>query len=552
MPRSTRLFILILAAGMVATAWAPARGHQPPTAAGVATSAGASNEAGPWIDARIYVNTAMLGLGTAAIALPLGALLALLVVRTDLPGRRAAQAALVFLLFLPLYVQVAGWEAAFGKLGWLTSIWQVPLLTGMRAVVFIHAMAAIPWVALIAAIGLRLVRRTEEETALLDASGPLVVQHVVLPQLAPYLLTAGLACAIGAAGDMTVTNIYLVAPGQRTLAEQVYMTLQSKPLGAAAVESLPALAATALIVIAAAAAVRWFVPLQGRIQEDRSLPLVYRLGQWKIPTAFLVWTLMAVLVGLPLASMASKAGFLVDASGETPIRTWSLAKCVTLPGIALWRARDELRWTIVMAAAAATWVLAAAVLLAHACRRRFLRETAILTLAAILWSVPGPVVGLGLVALLNHNVPPLAWLYDETELPAILALGFRALPIVLLATWYAIGRFPRAPLEAAQLDGAGPWTILAWVILPQRAAALAACWLIAFAVASGDLAWSIQVLRPGVDTLPRRLFDFIHAGADDQVSAICLALCVLYAAGSVAAMWLWQFASRSQRTHLAE
>jgi ABC-type Fe3+ transport system permease subunit len=68
---------------------------------------------------RVLANSALLALGSAAIALPIGTLLAALLMRLALPGRRLAMACLGLLLFLPLFVQVSGWDAAC-KLGWYT------------------------------------------------------------------------------------------------------------------------------------------------------------------------------------------------------------------------------------------------------------------------------------------------------------------------------------------------------------------------------------------------------------------------------------------------
>ena len=475
--------------------------------------------------AQVLQNTILLATGVVGLALPLGTLLAILLARTDLPGRRVATALLLFLLFLPLYVQVAGWESAFGKLGWLTRFTQAPLLEGMGAVIFIHAMAGLPWIFLIAMVGLRLARRAEEEAALLDASAPRVVAGVVLPQLTPYLLAASLLVAVSAASEMTVTNIYLIEPGEYTLAEQIYMAIQAMPLGEAVRQSSISIAATAVIVIASLLAGSCLIPLGERMSESQRPPLMYRLGDCKLPTAVLVWLLLAALIGLPLLSMVYKAGTLVLLDGNQPVRTWSLAKSLSMPWEALWSIAGDLKWTLALGSAAATLDLVLAIGLAQTLRGRV---WPLVVLVALAWSVPGPVAGLAIIALFSLDVPGLAFLYDRTDLPAIMALAIRAAPVVFLTVWYILDRFSRSALEAAQLDGAGPWRTLMKIVLPQRAGALAAVWLVGFAIATGDLAWSILVLRPGIDTLQRRLFGDIHSGADDRVAGACLAVSLLF------------------------
>jgi iron(III) transport system permease protein len=53
-------------------------------------------------------------------------------------------------------------------------------------------------------------------------------------------------------------------------------------------------------------------------------------------------------------------------------------------------------------------------------------------------------------------------------------------------------------------------------------------WLVALAVATGDLAAGILVVPPGMETLSRRIFGLIHYGIEDQVAGICLAQVALF------------------------
>lgn len=59
------------------------------------------------MDARTWslaLNTLLLTGVTCAISLPLGSVLAYLLVRTDLPGRRIGMVILGLMLFVPLYL----------------------------------------------------------------------------------------------------------------------------------------------------------------------------------------------------------------------------------------------------------------------------------------------------------------------------------------------------------------------------------------------------------------------------------------------------------------
>src|SRR4051794_11593906 len=71
-------------------------------------------------DARVVLltrNTAVLVLLVLALALPAGVLLAVLLERTDLPGRRVGWALLTTSLFVPLPLVVSGWQGVVGAGG---------------------------------------------------------------------------------------------------------------------------------------------------------------------------------------------------------------------------------------------------------------------------------------------------------------------------------------------------------------------------------------------------------------------------------------------------
>ena len=167
----------------------------------------------------LLTNTLYLAGATCAISVPLGTAIAWLLVRTDLLGRRLWLALVGLMLFVPLYLQAAAWQAGFGLQGWYTLAGFAPvLLEGWRGAIWVHSMAAVPWVVLVVGFGLAKVERELEESALLDASPRQVFWHVTLRGALPAVGVATLWVALSAAGEMTVTDLF----GVRTYAEEVY------------------------------------------------------------------------------------------------------------------------------------------------------------------------------------------------------------------------------------------------------------------------------------------------------------------------------------------
>jgi len=177
-------------------------------------------------------------------------------------------------------------------------------------------------------------------------------------------------------------------------------------------------------------------------------------------------------------------------------------------------------------------------------------------------TIPGPLVGAGLIRLLNYDLPPaIPWgagtakswllvLYDHTPLATIIAQAIRALPLAILLLWHSFATLDRDVLDAAALDGLSPARVFWQIALPQRWRAVVAAWIAALAVAAGDLAWSHLVTPPGLDLLSRRVFGLVHSGVEEQVAAISLVNIIVYAA--LAAVTLRLLVDRKDRKPHAE
>ncbi len=497
------------------------------------------------------LNSALLALGALAIALPIGVSLALLLARFNLPGRRLGIACLGLLLFLPLYIQLSAWDAAFGKLGWFTFITgslAQPFLSGMRGAIFIHGLAAIPWVTLLVGIGLLQVDPAQEEAALLVIPPRQVIWRITLPQLLPFISAAAIWTAVSTISDITVTNIYLINPGEWTYTEWFYMRLASQDTSVAVFAVLPGVLGLAGIT----ALTLWMVSrlLSRRVLTAMPNSLVFNAGRWRPLVSAFTWMLVLLLIGLPITSLISKAGFVVLNDGNERIRSWSLAAClVQVANVPVHFSREFLG-TIEVALGAATLALLVALPLAWRAHRGGWAATVAIVVIVMALSIPGPLVGTALIRIFNHDLPPViqlsdgshkSWLlvlYDNTPSAPIFAQAIRALPLTILLLWHSFATLSHDVLAAAALDGLSPLRVFAKIALPQRWRAVLAAWIIAFAVAAGDLAWCHLVTPPGLDLLQRRVFGLVHSGVEEQVAAISLVVILTYALIAGLALWL--------------
>lgn len=497
------------------------------------------------LEARTWglaLNSAWLVLGTLAIAIPLGTLLALLLARTDVPGRSWGILLIGSLLFMPLYLQSAAWEAGFGIQGWylaeLAPAGTPPLLYGWRGAIWIHGLAAVPWVALIVAIGLRQIPPEWEEEALLNSAAGLVLARVTLLAALPAVAAAALWVAVSAAGEIAVTDMWQL----RTYAEEIYVGFalgddpQQAPL-----QVLPGMLLICLFVAAALLAGRWLAPRHQEVATRSEFR--YRLHRWRLPAAVLLWALLLLLVGVPVANLVWKAGAVVELVDGSRQGSWQLAHAGRSIFGALPLFHEELFASLGAGALAASGAILVATPLAWWGAQGGWRALPALVVIATLLAIPGPVLGLGIIELLNRPDLPLlgdalTWLYDHSILAPWLAMLLRALPLTTLVLWHALRDVPRDTLRSAATEGAGSAALLLRVALPQRRAALAGAWLAALAIAMADISATILVLPPGMDTLARRIFGLVHYGVDDQLAGVSLLTGLLFVLLAAAAMWL--------------
>ncbi len=478
-------------------------------------------------------NTLFLVLGTLMISLPAGTFLAGLLFRSDLPGRVFWIAATVLSLFVPLPVLMSAWITLLGAHGLCPFPgWQAET-TGLIPAIGMHSLAGIPWVILIVGNGLCWIERELEEDALLQAGPWRVFWKVTLPRCRGSLIAAALWLSLATFAEIGVTY-YLQLP---TVAEEVYTQFGSgnpAALARSVLLSLPfVLVLTGLLL--------WFLPrlerslpaLQGWLAPPRPMPL----GRLRWPLASLLAVLVGILALAPLVSLFWKVGL-----AGMPSR-WSLNEAWT-------RLFTEARMAhveITLLPAAATPVLTAVFGLICCWQARDSRwfRVVLLFLTVLAWSLPGPVIGLGLLELINLllplNIRPLNVLlyYGPSPMPIIWGQMIRFLPVAVALLWPWVRTVPRELLESARMEGARPVQELTKVTWPLVARGFGWTVLILTALSLGEVAVSGPLKTPGWDAFTSIVLDRMHYGVEGSVAALCLILeaCVLAAFGIVFLSW---------------
>ncbi len=494
----------------------------------------------------LLVNSTLLTVGTLAISVPLGTLLAVAIAKTSIPGRRWLERCLIMMLFVPLYVQATAWQAAIGQGGWLV---EEGLLAGWGGAIWIHGMAAVPWVMLFVVATLRKVPRELEEEALQDAAAWRVLLRVSMLQAVAGLAAASLWIAVICFSEITVTDLFRV----RTFAEEIYTaaslgTLTGEPVPnttkVITQAEAPAFATSELwlgtisvllLILAALAAVWRWVPLTDFISPASDW--VWRMPAGGRVFSLLAWLVVVLIVGIPLIGLLGKSGAQVIPTESQVERTWSASKAATLVAVSPWQHRREIGWSLAIASVATSTAVAAAVVIAWGIRTRLIPAALAALLLAVGFAIPGPLLGTWIIGWLNHSwdsiLWPLTWCYDHTILAPVLAQFLRALPLTTLILGAQFASLPQDVLDSAESEGASWWQRLVSVALPWCWPAVVVATCMALIVSLGELAATLLVVPPGVSPLSVRIFGLLHYGAEDRVSALCL-MAILAVAAALA------------------
>jgi iron(III) transport system permease protein len=471
---------------------------------------------------------------TEAIALPTGVLLALFLFRTNLWGRDALLALVLLALFVPLPLHATAWLGAIGNVGRSQAIGSTPLLVGWSGAAFVHAMAALPWVVLLAGVGLRSVEPELEESALLDLPAWRVALVVSLRRSVGAIAGAALAVAVLTAGDMTVTDLLQV----RTYAEEAYIQSQlgEGPTAAAKVALPPLCVLGTAIWIAARALLR---ADPARIVSRAVHPRTWRLAASRVPLGVAAWCIAGGAMLVPIYGLGWRAGRVAGSAAAGLPPHWSFAGLlgtlhaawleISLPS---YLRPSPLVTTVTCAAIGATLTAAVAWLLAWNSREPGPWRAVVAATAALALATPAPIVGMALkLAYLQSR------LIHDTPVILVCAYIVRTLPYSLLVLWPALRAIPREYLEAAAVDGYGPWGIIRRVALPLSLGAIAAAWAVSFVLALGELPATNIVVPAGYATLSSRVWSLLHTGVESHLAGVGLVLLVLFAVAGAGAAW---------------
>ncbi|MEM7782311.1 MAG: hypothetical protein AAF623_03085 [Planctomycetota bacterium] len=485
-------------------------------------------------DQKILGRTFLLGLTSSLIALPVGGLIAWVC------SHKGTIAKLIWLssialTFTPMLIHVSAWDAAFGKLGWLTAGQGgalKPLVSGWAAAIWIHGISAAPQVGLFLTIGMSSFGRTYEEQASLDASPITVFARVTLFRLFPLLILSVIWIVIGCAREIAVTDLYQIG----TLAEQIYLGYSLGLNSIAGTWTAEQIAEAGqlelylpwiLVAVLTLLGIILFTQLtQLEFQSSQQIPRLQKTSSW---LCRIIGSLIIIVgVVIPISNVIARACFFVKPVDAVPTQGYSIGQMIHSVGKSIIDYQQEFVWSFLIAITTTILIMVAANLLAFLCRRSRGRKFLFATLLAFSCALPGPFIG-SLVGSLFRNLPGdfFYWLSNYTIAAPVIASFLFCWPITAALCWFLVRNVPNDILENSQLEKVGFLRRLVTFGILAHWRSQLGCLILTLALTFGELSASHMVRPAGMDTVPRKMLGDLHAGVNEMTAGITIVMAAI-------------------------
>ena len=489
-----------------------------------------------------FGNSIVIAAGMVVIALPLGAALAFLLTRTDLPWQRTIEVLVLVPVFVSPMVLAFGYVVAMGPVGfystWTSSLvgfvpWNIYSLTSIAV---IAGLTHVPHVYLYSSAALKSLGSDVEEAARVVGANPLrVALNVSLPMTMPALLYA--AVLVFFLGFELFGLPLVLGDPEGHLVLSTYLFKLTNKLGT---PSYHLMAAVAVCIVAVTFPLvllqRWllktagkYVSVKGKAARPKLLPLRgWRWAALALVGLWLVFTIVVPLTGIALRAFVEQWGVGVK-----------LADVLTLDNFrGVFDQTDQVRAivnTLLIGTVGGALAVACYMAIGLAGHRQSGGVARILDYIVLIpRAIPGILAGLAFLWIFLF-VPGLKELRNTifsvwlAYTVVWLAYGMRLISSALLQ----IG--PELE-ESARTAGASSGRVLADVTIPLIRFGLLASWLLVFMIFEREYSTGVYLLGQGTEVIGSMLVSLWGGGAIDQVAALSLINIALVAVGLAVAL----------------
>ncbi|MCZ7482824.1 iron ABC transporter permease [Rhizobium rhizogenes] len=489
---------------------------------------------------RPLFNTLTVAFGAIALSLVIGTVLAWLISRTDMFGRRWFATALIVPYMLPAWTFALAWTTLFknrtvgGQPGWFEAIGLTPpdwVAYGRFPITIILALHYTPFVILLFGSALRRFDSQLEDSArILGAHRYQVALQVIMPLMRPALLSSMVLIFAKCLGEFGVPYVLGLPVKFEVLSTSLFRSIASRQTGVAGVVAASIMLIGIITLMIDARLVREarrFVTIGSKGSMNRQ----NRLGKMRLPATGFAAAIFILSVGLPLLTLALSTimkmpakftldNFTLDYWIGANLNTVALQTGVLLSPD-LWAAAKNTMMIVGLASltSGVLGLLVGYVVIRTPVRALsvYLRQVTFLP-----YLVPGIAFAAAYLSLFAVPRGPMPALYGTVTI-LILALIADQMPYASRAGISAMTQLGKDPEEAAQIAGAGWFRRMISIVIPIQKGSLVTGVLLPFISGIKGLSLFVILAVPSTDVLTTyslRLVDYHYTQAANAVVLI--------------------------------
>ena len=474
----------------------------------------------------VIVNSAVYSLGSALLALVIGAAQAWLAERTDAALRQVLYVSSIVSLGIPYVLYIVAWILFLGKAGPVNATLQQmfggtePYINvySLGGMIFVEGMLWSPLAFLLLSPVFRNSDASFEEAASICGAGLFsTLRYVTLGMARPALLALGLLVFIKASESFEVPALVGLPGSTRVLTSTIYqrLTLDMPP----DVGSASAFGVLLLVVMAVLLQIYSRVAAQAHRYQTVTgkgfRPRVIRLGRWRYAAGALIVAIPFIVVIVPLATILWAA--------LLPYYQPFSLKAVPLLGFGNFvqvlnspSFRGSIVNSLVLGASTATLVTALSAVAGWCVARRVAGSRLLDGLAALPLVFPAIVLGLAFLEIFVHAGSRLYGSLLSLVVVSVVAY----IPYGLRYAQLGVIQIHPELEEAAAIAGAPQAGTFVRVVLPLLVPALISCWLFVFLLAVRAVSLMLLLAGPDSQVVAVALFDFWNNGQIGELAAL--------------------------------
>ncbi len=468
-----------------------------------------------------FSNSLLIGLGTSMGAISLGLILAITLERTAIFGKSLFQILLLLPFLIPPYIHTLAWSWLFAGEGFLVSILGAPteiaqtlytLLYSRLGVICILTIYCTPLATIIIASGLRLSSGSGEEAALMARPPMSVLFRHTLPSISPHLAGSSLITMVISMLNFSVADILRV----HVLPIEIFIQLSVfyDQFGAFTM-SIPLFGITATLIVLFQRVMGDKQFICTRQQQNRSA-LTYSLGK-----PFLI-ICTSLFITSATISLLPPLMYLIG----------SLSQAQEILST-IFDSYGEILYTFALSGGSSVVTVCIGLPVAYFLSRRRTWSATINFIFLLPLAIPGALLALG---MLRVNDLPVLHHLSSTSIPCVLALCLHFLPFAVKLLEAELHKIDVKLEEIARLFDGSVTHRLRYILLPLLLPGLTISFFFVFILSLGDLSIPLLLVPPGRETVPVKIYNLMHYGANDMVAVLCLF--ILFTIGSISILTL--------------